>query len=570
MDPSFNNNPVPSNNENQQPAPPPPPPPQPLPSMLNNSQTPPQTFTPSPMNNMPGPKKKGHKALTWLILLLLLAIALGGGYYKYKHNNKPAPVVSNVVTKSEIPLIRVGTADGPVTVFYPSKDTINASGMQLVNDQIYEGLVGWQGGTKIVPLLATSWTNPDDSTWVFSLRPNVKFHTGRTLTATDVKYSLDKFKGVAFGGSFGTTIKTVTVVSPTQVKITTNGPDPILLNRLANLYIIDSQAAKPIDPANGTGPYILKTGTDPVKDKVTDLVAYDSYWGGKVYTRELQFSQIIKESDEVAALKNNKIDIFDLLISQTTIKDLKAANVTVKSQQGLGVASVYFNTQKSGSPLGNLKFRQALNIGISRAKIISAAGVNGMPVGQYMVSVVPGYVPKLTAPSQDVTNAKALITQSGVKNASLTVSYGTSASNQALMTEFQKECAALGVTIKLDPIENLDTLISKFLDGKTDMFFASNSSTLFDGSDILSAFQTPGVYDNAKVDKLLTQASKTLDGAKRLTFLQQAAVELDSDAAGIPLYSRTSYYAQASKAYTLNFDIPGVNGGGYFWKVFQQ
>ncbi len=586
MDPSFNPRPNPNFNPNPNPVPsvnnnplPPqtpytPPPTPATPSMPSTIPTPPPNFTPSPLNNvppgnMPSTKKKSHKLMMWLTFLILLAIALVGGYLKYKNFHKAQPVAQTAIVKHDVSLIRFATSNGPVNVFYPSKDIINAGGMQLVNDQIYEGLVGWQGGTKLIPQLATGWANPDDSTWVFTLRQGVKFHTGRTLAAADVKYSLDKFKDVVFGGAYGSTIKAVTIVSPNQVKITTKGPDPLLLNRLANLAIIDSKATNPVDPANGTGPYILKPNTDPVKDKVTDLVAFDGYWGGHVYTRELQFSQIIKESDQVAALKSKQIDIFDTVFDLASIKELKAANISVNSQPGLPVGAIYFNTLKSGSPLGNLKVRQALNIGIDRSALITAAGLSAKPIGQYMVSVIPGFVPTITAPIQNINAAKDLITKSGIKNPTLTLSFGTSSANQALLAEFKKECAAIGVTINLDPIENLDTLINKFVGGKTDMFFASNSSSLFDGSDILSVFKTPGVYDNTKADKLLAQASQTLDGSKRLVFLQQAAIALNDDVAGLPIYSRSDYYAQTNNSYKITSEIPSSEAGAYFWKVYQ-
>ncbi len=513
--------------------------------------------------------EKSQKSKTWLlVLLLVLAMAAVGGFLLTRHKNTATPAV-NTLVKHDVPLIRYATADGPINVFYPSKEMATISGVRIVNSQIFEGLVGWQGGTKIVPLLAKSWTNPDDSTWIFTLRPNVKFHTGRVLTSADVKYSLDNFKDNTYDDQFGTTIKTVTVVSPTQVKVTTDGPDPLLLNRLTNLYVVDSKGTKINDSINGTGPYILKTGTDPTKDAVTDLVAFDGYWGGHVYTRELQFSQIIHEADQVTALKNHKIDVLDLVLDKTKITELKTANISVLPQQSLVVDQVIFNTLKAGSPLGNLKFRQALNVGVDRTAIIKAAGVDGTPIGQYMVSVVPGYVPKLTAPTQDVTKAKSLIAESGVKNPTLTISYGTDSSNLALLTEFQKECAALGVTIKLDPINDINVLIAKFSDGKTDMFFAANSSALFDGSDVLSSFQFPGVYNNAKVNDLLDKANQTIDGAKHLDLLQQAAEALNDDVGGLPLYTRNAFYAQNGTAYKIPVEIPGVNTGAYFWKVYQ-
>jgi len=509
---------------------------------------------------------KPKSSKLWIILLIALLLAVAGGYLLLKHKDTAKPKM--VAAKRDIPLIRYGTANGPVNVFYPSQQISVVSGQQEVNTQLFEGLVAWQNGTKLVPLLATSWTNPDDSTWIFNVRQGVKFHTGNLMTAADVKYSLDNFKDSTYDDEFGTTIKSVTVVSPYQVKITTNGPDPLLLNRLVNLYIVDSKGTKPNDPVNGTGPFVLKPGAKLTPD-YADLVAFDGYWDGHVYTRELQFDQILNESDEVAAMKNHHIDIFDDFIDTPSINELKAAHIQINSQPSITADQILLNTQKQGSPLGVLKFRQALNIGINREEIIKAAGVTGVPLGQFMPSEVPGYVPKLTAPTQDVAEAKTLLTDSGVKNATLTLSYGTDSSSEVLLTELQKECQALGITIKLDPIDDIDALVAKYQQGQTDMMFIGNSTTLFDGSDVLNVFQNPGVYDNTTVDQLIAQSNQTLDGAKHLALLQQAAETLHDDVGAIPLYSRADNYAQTSNSYRLTNEIPGVQASAYFWKVYQ-
>ncbi|MBU0727957.1 hypothetical protein KKA95_04700, partial [Patescibacteria group bacterium] len=41
---------------------------------------------------------------------------------------------------------------------------------------IYQGLVGFDKNLKIIPLLAVSWGNLDDTTWEFKLRREVLFH----------------------------------------------------------------------------------------------------------------------------------------------------------------------------------------------------------------------------------------------------------------------------------------------------------------------------------------------------------------------------------------------------------
>ena len=186
--------------------------------------------------------------------------------------------------------------------------------MVFTDSQLFEGLVGYQDQIKIKPMLATSWSNPDDSTWVFNLRHNVKFHSGRTMTADDVKYSLDY--AVAHQGDNGSatqlalasSINSVKVLNPYQVQITTNGPDAVLLNRLAALYVVDSKA-KLGDPNAGTGPYMIKPGTIKPNASALDLVAVNNYWGGHVYTRAVHFQEDATEDQMTKDAAAGKLDI---------------------------------------------------------------------------------------------------------------------------------------------------------------------------------------------------------------------------------------------------------------------
>src|SRR3546814_12687518 len=59
---------------------------------------------------------------------------------------------------------------------------------------LFNGLMDYKPGTtELVPDLAESYELADDSiTYTFKLRPGVKFHNGRALTAADVKYSIER------------------------------------------------------------------------------------------------------------------------------------------------------------------------------------------------------------------------------------------------------------------------------------------------------------------------------------------------------------------------------------------
>src|SRR5437868_3399305 len=75
--------------------------------------------------------------------------------------------------------------------------TKNTSGFR-VKELAFNGLVAINPDYSPVPDLAEKWDNPDDKTWVFHLRPGVKFHDGSDFTASDVKFTYESVLDQAF------------------------------------------------------------------------------------------------------------------------------------------------------------------------------------------------------------------------------------------------------------------------------------------------------------------------------------------------------------------------------------
>src|SRR5207244_12274522 len=64
------------------------------------------------------------------------------------------------------------------------------------------------------PSLAESWTmSRDGRTWDFVLRKGVRFHNGETVTADDVKFSFERYRGAA-ARLFKQRVREVQVVDP--------------------------------------------------------------------------------------------------------------------------------------------------------------------------------------------------------------------------------------------------------------------------------------------------------------------------------------------------------------------
>ena len=68
----------------------------------------------------------------------------------------------------------------------------------MVMYALHDGLVKAMPDNPMTPSLAESWkASPDGRVYDFTLRKGVKFHNGDTVTAEDVKFSFDRYKGTA-------------------------------------------------------------------------------------------------------------------------------------------------------------------------------------------------------------------------------------------------------------------------------------------------------------------------------------------------------------------------------------
>ncbi len=535
----------------------------PMPNMPNE----PQILTPGGDGDVMPPKMSkmmsgmGKNKWMKLIIIVVVLVALGGVAYLALRNTSNSTTQPTQVVKRDIPLLRVSVPDGPISTLYPDVDPNDGS--VYVNVQIFEPLVAYNNVSQIVPILATSWTNPDSNTWIFTLRQGVTFHTGHTMTAADVKFSLDKYKDTVFGGEFGSTIKSVTVVDPYTVKITTTEPDPILLNRLTHLYVIDSKSSKKDNSINGTGPYMVKAGTKPTADSI-DLVAYDGYHGGHVYTQEVQFTRI--DSDKaVTAFNNQQIDIASSLL---VADKLNLPNQRLQTYASTNVDFLGINSLKTGSPLAKLKVRQALYEAIDPSLVIQAQGVSGDPIDQLVNQDIPGFNPAIKRPAINISGAKQLLKDAGYPNGfTITLTYGSSA-NKGMFGSVKSQLAKIGVTVKEDFNVDTGAVFDKILAGQTDLFFLGYAPDLLDGSDSFSAIlQQIGIYHSDKVDSLLKQANQTFDATQRLSLLQQVGQVANDDVATIPLYTRTETTALAGP-YVAKRDLPVNESGFFFWKVY--
>lgn len=138
--------------------------------------------------------------------------------------------------------ITIGLGSAPLSL---DPHLTNESASYAVNGNIYDALVKTDADLRVGPCLATSWSNPDDLTWIFELRQGVRFHDGRPFTAEDVVFSLGRGRNDPASDWKGAlvAIQKVDALSPHTVAVTTARPFPTLLKSLVGISIVPAGSA---------------------------------------------------------------------------------------------------------------------------------------------------------------------------------------------------------------------------------------------------------------------------------------------------------------------------------------
>lgn len=518
-----------------------------------------QPPTPQVVTSNSGGGKRWPKRL--LVIVLIAAVA-AGGWFLYDKVIKKTPADTTATGRQKtIPLIRVGSLQADYGKLYP--DMAPNDYAFTTNAQMFEGLVRYEGKGNIVPDIASTWSNPDDKTWLFTIKKNIKFHDGHTLTANDVKYSLDTVRNSDsdLAQTFASTITAVDVTGADKVRIATSDPDPTLLNKLTFLYIIDANMPKNAEPSQaGTGPYEIKPGTTP-SDQRVQMVAFNGYHGGRPKTQALDFGNEDSVDNLIKAFGNHKYDIVGFVPRDKAqaMKRTPQFSTTESDVDFIG-----FNTVKPG-PVQNKLVREAIRYGLDAGAIGRARGTDVTSLSQLVPPSIPGYNPAIAVYKRDIDKSKELLTQAGYPNG-LTLRYSVSTDTPEMNEEVVKEMKQIGITLTIDQHPDFDEFISYFSKGQAELFSVDYTSDTLDALDIYQTTLQSANYDNPKLTDLLNQAGMTVDPAKRLKLLQQAAVIIDQDVAVVPLTTEKDHWLMAQK-YTIQQDMPSAYLPVYFYKV---
>jgi len=355
---------------------------------------------------------------------------------------------------------------------------------------VLEGLVAYDDGASIVPMLAQTYdVSQDGLDYTFHLRNGVKFHNGATLTADDVVFAWHEYLGDTSGwrckpdftGKGPSKIVSIDSPDARTVVFHLDKPWALFLSTMARLDCLQSGIfhRDSIGPdgkwvkAIGTGPF---TFGDWKHGEYLDLVAFKDYsareepktglGGNKTpLVDKVRLLTIPDTATARAALIKGDLDIIPTL-QPADMKELQGKeHVTVKGAPGYGIAGVLFGLRPS--PFTDLRVRQALAQSLDYKAIAQVAMQGLAPANNSPVPTTSPFHDDVTATMHktDLEAAKKLLAEAGYKGEPITLTTNNRdpfALQSSVM--IQAMAKQVGINIQIETLE-FGAYISRYLEG---------------------------------------------------------------------------------------------------------
>jgi oligopeptide transport system substrate-binding protein len=462
--------------------------------------------------------------------------------------------------QSDIPLNQALVLEGGESTNPRTYDphTTHGSG----DKRVFSGLVSFDPQLNLTPDLAESWDVSDDGTvYTFHLRENAKFHNGRTVTAQDFTYSLERAASPALASDTALTylgdivgvnefasgaadhIAGIKAVDDHTLQITIDAPKPYFLLKLTypTAFVLDKENIESGDDwyrhPNGTGPYQLTEWTS--FERIIYEANQDFYLGApsipyivvNLYTGN---SQRLYESGDV--------DIAGVFSIERFTDPTEPLHNELRTGVSLCTGYVVFDSTQP--PFDDVNVRKAFSMAFNRQQYIDVVlDGHALPAHGVYPPGLPGFNIALEGLPYDPAQARELLKQSkyGTNLPPIVFTDGgigsyVSSDIAALADMWKKN---LGVTIT---VENLEP--NYYLD----QVYAGNHGQLLSSgwcadypdpenfADVLfysGSNQNSGGYSNPGLDSLLEAARIEQDVTKRINMYQQAEQIIVDDAAAL-------------------------------------
>ena len=396
----------------------------------------------------------------------------------------------------------------------------------LVMYALHDAMVKPMPGQPLAPSLAESWTASEDAlTYEFVVRRGAKFHNGDDVTAEDVKFSFERYRGVAHK-VLKDRVAAVEIPDAQRVRFKLKQPWPDFLTFYVGAtgagWIVPKKYVERVGDEGyrkapvGAGPYKFVSFTP---GQELTLEAFDQYWRKTPSVRRLVFRVIPDEATRLAALKRGEVDIAYSIRGELAEELQRTKGLTLKPTVIQATFWLYFADQwDPKSPWHDQRVRLAARLAIDYKTINQALTLGHSKVTGSIIPENFEYYWQPPTPTYDPAEARQLLAEAGYPRGFNAGDYFCDIAYANLGEAVLNNLQAVGIRATLRPLER-----AAFYKGYAEKSFKNliqgASGAFGNAATRLEAFVATGgayVYGSyPDIDALFQEQAAELDHKRR-------------------------------------------------------
>jgi peptide/nickel transport system substrate-binding protein len=431
---------------------------------------------------------------------------------------------------------------------------------------VHDALVKPMPSGMTTPSLAESWNESKDHvTYTFTLRKNAKFHDGSSVTAEDVKFSFERYKG-ASATLLHEKVKEVQVVSPTQVRFVLKEPWPDFMlfygttasgaGWIVPKHYVDKVGDDGFKRAPiGAGPYRVVSFTPGVE---LVLEAFDGYWRKAPGIKRLVMRTMTEESTRAAAVKRGEVDLAYLFAGPVAEELKRTPGIKLEAPLLTGAFWLELTEQwDQKSPWHDRRVRLAASHAIDRAAINQAETLGYSRLTGSIVPRIFQFAVAVEPPAYDPARAKKLLAEAGYPNGFDAGDFYPFPPYNSMGEAIQGYLQAVGIKSRMRVMERA-AFFTAWREKKLRGVILAITAIMGNAATRLEPYATKqGVYAYGslpEIDDLFYRQAKEVDVKKREALVHQMQKVMTDDVLNIPIYELAFIWAVGPRV-----EVSGAN-----------
>jgi peptide/nickel transport system substrate-binding protein len=468
--------------------------------------------------------------------------------------------------------------------WFDPADTLGIITPFMVLYALQDAMVKPLPGNPSAPCLAEAWsTSEDNLSYEFTIRQGVRFHNGESVTAADVKFSFERYRGAAHE-VMRARVASIEAVDDRHVRFTMNKPWPDFLTYYSSAsgagWIVPKKYVEKVGDAGyrqapiGAGPYKFVSFTPGVE---LILEAFDGYWRKTPSVKRLVMRVIPDDSTRLAALRRGEVDIAYSIRGELAQELLRTPRLKLEPVVPQTSTWLYFPDQwDEKSPWHDLRVRQAANLALDREGMNQALYLGYCKTTNSIIPYTFAYYWQPPPALYDPERAKRLLTEAGHPGGFDGGVYYVDSSTANVGEIAVNDLAAIGIKLELQPIERAAFFTGYSAKKYRSGVIQSGSGAFGNAATRLASFVVKGgafAYGSyPDIDALFPQQAAELDPKKRAAILARMQQLVFEKAIYAPLWQlgflngtgprvgHSSFGAIAGFSYTAPFEDITLKG----------